>query len=127
MLVQDAKHNRASEHSGLEQTTEQTIADVVDDTVDQLRQSEEKSDLLQLAQQLSGLPGEPNFDLKLNEEGRKLLFKGALGKRALSSGSNADSDLLHLFLFDHLLVVVEIKVVNKQERYRIYRKVPLHA
>ena len=85
--------------------------------------SENKFNLMQLAQQLSTRPGEPNFDLKLTDEGRQLLYKGSLARRAAASGSNADSDLLQLFLFDHLLVVVKIKVVNKRETYRIYRKV----
>ena len=85
--------------------------------------SENKFNLQNLAQQLSTRPGEPNFDLKLTDEGRQLLFKGALNRRAVALGSNAESDLLQLFLFDHLLVVVKIKVVNKRETYRIYRKV----
>jgi RHO1 GDP-GTP exchange protein 1/2 len=85
--------------------------------------AENKFNLIQLAQQLSTRPGEPNFDLKLTEEGRQLLFKGAMARRATAaSGSSAD-DSLQLFLFDHLLVVVKIKVVNKRETYRIYRKV----
>ena len=85
--------------------------------------AENKFNLLQLAQQLSTRPGEPNFDLKLTEEGRQLLFKGALARRAAATGSNAESDLLQLFLFDHLLVIVKTKIVNKRETYRIYRKV----
>ena len=85
--------------------------------------SENKFNLIHLAQQLSVRPGEPNFDLKLTDEGRQLLFKGALARRAAALGSNAESDLLQLFLFDHLLVVVKVKVVNKRETYRIFRKV----
>ena len=85
--------------------------------------AENKFNLIQLAQQLSNKPGEPQFDLKLTEEGRQLLFKGALKRRAAAAGSSADNDLLQLFLFDHLLLVVKIKVVNKRETYRIYRKV----
>jgi len=85
--------------------------------------AENKFNLINLAQQLSNKPGEPNFDLRLMDEGRQLLFKGALARRAAASGSNADSDLLQLFLFDHLLAIVKIKVVNKRETYRIYKKV----
>ena len=83
--------------------------------------AENKFNLINLAQQLATKPGEPNFDLKLTDEARQLLFKGALARRA--AASNAESDNLQLFLFDHLLVVVKIKVVNKRETYRIYRKV----
>jgi hypothetical protein len=86
--------------------------------------AENKFNLIQLAQQLSSKPGEPHFDLKLTEEGRLLLFKGAMNRRAAGlSNNNADSDVLHLFLFDHVLVVVKIKVVNKRETYRVWRKV----
>ena len=88
--------------------------------------AENKFNLIQLAQQLSVRPGEPNFDLKLTEEGRQILFKGALARRPVAlGGNNADGDSLQMFLFDHLLVVVKIKVVNKRETYRIYRKVLL--
>jgi RHO1 GDP-GTP exchange protein 1/2 len=86
--------------------------------------AENKLNLLQLAQQLSTKAGEPNFDLRLSDEGRQLLFKGALARRAATNATNAENDSLQLFLFDHLLVVVKIKVVNKRETYRIYRKVP---
>jgi hypothetical protein len=85
--------------------------------------AENKFNLMNLAQQLSNKPGETTFDLKLTEEGRQLLFKGALARRAVALTANADSDLLQLFLFDHVLVVVKIKVINKRETYRIYRKV----
>ena len=85
--------------------------------------AENKFNLMSLNQQLSTRPGEPNFDLKLTEEGRQLIFKGALARRA-ALGGNAESDSLQLFLFDHLLVVVKVKLVNKRETYRIYRKVP---
>lgn len=84
--------------------------------------AENKFNLINLAQQLATKPGEPNFDLKLTDEARQLLFKGALARRA--AASNAESDNLQLFLFDHLLVVVKIKVVNKRETYRIHKKVP---
>jgi hypothetical protein len=84
--------------------------------------SENKFNLMNLNQQLSVRPGEPNFDLKLTEEGRQLIFKGGLARRA-GLGSNAESDSLQVFLFDHLLVVVKVKLVNKRETYRIYRKV----
>jgi RHO1 GDP-GTP exchange protein 1/2 len=84
--------------------------------------SENKFNLMSLNQQLSTRPGEPSFDLKLTDEGRQLIFKGALARRA-ALGGNAESDSLQLFLFDHFLVVVKVKIVNKRETYRIYRKV----
>jgi RHO1 GDP-GTP exchange protein 1/2 len=88
--------------------------------------AENTFNLQNLGQQLSNKPGEPHFDLRLAEEGRQLVFKGPLARRANTNASNADADLLQLFLFDHLLVVVKIKVVNKHEEYRIYKKVLSH-
>lgn len=89
-------------------------------------QAENKLNLMHLAQQLSTRPGEPYFDLRLLDEERQLLFKGALARRAATNAANTENDSLQLFLFDHMLVVVKIKVVNKRETYRIYRKVFSH-
>ena len=85
--------------------------------------AENKFNLMLLAQQLQTRPGEQSFDLRLTEEGRQLLFKGGFARRAAASGSNAENDLLQCLLFDHLLVVVKVKLVNKRETYRIFRKV----
>ncbi|CAG8832000.1 19198_t:CDS:2, partial [Racocetra persica] len=54
-------------------------------------------------------------DLKLTEEGRQLIFKGSLKR------SNESSDL-QVFLFDHALLMVKVKIVNKVEQYKIYRR-----
>jgi hypothetical protein len=86
-------------------------------------QAENKFNLMQLANQLSSKPGEPHFDLKLNEANRILLFKGAMNRRPAAISNNADSDVLHLFLFDHVLCLVKIKTINKRETYRVWRKV----
>lgn len=80
--------------------------------------SENHFNLMQLNQQLIFRPGE-HVDLKLTEEGRQLIFKGALKKTAVTD-SSAD---INAFLFDHALLLVRIKMVNKREQYKVYRKV----
>jgi hypothetical protein len=79
--------------------------------------AENHFNLMQLNQQLIFRPGE-HVDLKLTEEGRQLIFKGSLKK------SEGGGDI-QCFLFDHALLLVRIKVVNKREQYKVYRKVIL--
>lgn len=80
--------------------------------------AENHFNLMQLNEQLIFRPGE-YVDLKLTEEGRQLLFKGNLKKSASQDGGGD----IQAFLFDHAVLLVRIKVVNKREVYRVYRKV----
>lgn len=80
--------------------------------------AENHFNLMQLNEQLIFRPGE-YVDLKLTEEGRQLLFKGSLKKSASQDGGGD----IQAFLFDHAVLLVRIKVVNKREVYRVYRKV----
>ena len=57
-------------------------------------------------------------DLRLKEEGRELIYKGALGKRGNAQGDSGD---LMVFLFDHALLMVKPK--SKVEQYKVYRRV----
>lgn len=57
-------------------------------------------------------------DLRLQEEGRELVYKGALKKRG---GAQGDSGELQLFLFDHAILMVKQK--TKHEQYKVYRRV----
>lgn len=57
-------------------------------------------------------------DLRLQEEGRELIYKGALNKRG---GVQGDSGDLQLYLFDHALLMVKQK--TKHEQYKVYRRV----
>jgi hypothetical protein len=54
----------------------------------------------------------------LREEGRELIYKGALKKRG---GNQGDSGDLQVFLFDHALLMVKQK--TKHEQYKVYRRV----
>ena len=57
-------------------------------------------------------------DLRLKEEGRELIYKGALKKRGNAQGDSGD---LMVFLFDHALLMVKPK--SKVEQYKVYRRV----
>ncbi|CDO69776.1 hypothetical protein BN946_scf184766.g21 [Trametes cinnabarina] len=82
--------------------------------------AENRFNLLQLDQQLVFRPGE-QVDLRLREEGRELIYKGALKKRG---GSQGDGGELMVFLFDHALLMVKPK--SKTEQYKVYRRpIPL--
>ncbi|KIJ55760.1 hypothetical protein M422DRAFT_220565 [Sphaerobolus stellatus SS14] len=80
--------------------------------------TENRFNLLQLNQHLVFRAGE-SMDLKLQEEGRELLYKGTLRRRGQSD--NAD---LQVFLFDHALLMVKQK--GKHEQHKVYRRpIPL--
>lgn len=82
--------------------------------------AENRFNLVQLDQQLVFRQGEYQ-DLRLQEEGRELIYKGALKKRGNAQGDSAD---LLVFLFDHALLMVKQK--SKAEQYKVYRKpIPL--
>ncbi|KAJ9123210.1 hypothetical protein QFC22_001404 [Naganishia vaughanmartiniae] len=87
--------------------------------------SENMFNLAQLDQQLVFRPGE-NFDLHLRDKNRQLVFKGPLKCRGGPNGNGENADLL-AFLFDHALLLVKAKWMNKQhEQYKVYRKpIPL--
>ncbi|WFD27733.1 RHO1 GDP-GTP exchange protein 2 [Malassezia nana] len=61
-------------------------------------------------------------DLRLEDENRELVFRSALKKR----GTQSDSSEIQVYLFDHALLMVKIKIVHKTEVYRVYRRpIPL--
>nr|POF22256.1 rho1 guanine nucleotide exchange factor 1 [Quercus suber] len=63
----------------------------------------------------------PHMDLKLTEEARQLIFKGNLKKQP----TNEQADIT-AYLFDHAVLLVRSKMVNKREEMKVYRKpIPL--
>lgn len=81
--------------------------------------AENHFNLVQLNSALKFAPGD-YVDLKLTEENRQLLTKMAFKKTA------TDSSEVTAYLFDHAVLLVRIKVVNKREEYRVYKKpIPL--
>jgi RHO1 GDP-GTP exchange protein 1/2 len=81
--------------------------------------AEDHFNLVQLNTALKFAPGD-YVDLKLTEENRQMLTKMAFKK------TPTDSSEVTSYLFDHAVLLVQIKVVNKREEYRVYRKpIPL--
>ncbi|KAL1980241.1 hypothetical protein VTN96DRAFT_4446 [Rasamsonia emersonii] len=81
--------------------------------------AENHFNLVQLNAALKFAPGD-YVDLKLTEENRQMLTKMAFKK------TPTDSSEVTVYLFDHAVLLVRIKVVNKREEYRVYRKpIPL--
>lgn len=84
--------------------------------------SENRFQLGMLNQQLVFRPGEM-VDLRLKEGNRELVFRGTLKKRG---GAQSDSADIHVFLFDHALLLVKNKIIHKAEMHKVYRKpIPL--
>ncbi|GAB1206650.1 hypothetical protein APSETT445_005340 [Aspergillus pseudonomiae] len=81
--------------------------------------AENHFNLVQLNGALTFNPGD-YVDLKLKEENRQMLTKMAFRK------TPTDTSEVTAYLFDHAILLVRIKVVNKREEYRVYRKpIPL--
>ncbi|KAE8152027.1 putative Rho guanyl nucleotide exchange factor [Aspergillus avenaceus] len=82
--------------------------------------AENHFNLVQLNSALKWLAPSDYVDLKLTEENRQMLTKMAFRK------APTDSSEVTAYLFDHAVLLVRIKVVNKREEYRVYRKpIPL--
>lgn len=63
----------------------------------------------------------PHMDLKLTEETRQLIFKSSLKKTVTAEQADVTA-----YLFDHAVLIVRNKTVNKKEEIRVYRKpIPL--
>lgn len=81
--------------------------------------AENHFNLVHLNSSLKFSPGD-YVDLKLTEENRQMLTKMAFKK------TPTDTSEVTAYLFDHAVLLVRIKVVNKREEYRVYRKpIPL--
>ena len=81
--------------------------------------AENHFNLLQLNSNLKWNAGD-FVDLKLTEENRQILIKMSFKK------GPTDTSEVTVYLFDHAVLLVRIKMVNKREEYRVYRKpIPL--
>ncbi|KAF2867394.1 CNH domain-containing protein [Massariosphaeria phaeospora] len=82
--------------------------------------AENHFNLMQLNKDLKFRPGE-FVDLKLTDENRQLVFKGLLKK----SPTETTGDIT-CYLFDHAVLLVRVKTVNKREEQKVYKKpIPL--
>ncbi|KAI3622906.1 ROM2 [Malassezia furfur] len=89
---------------------------------DETGRNENRLQISQLSDRLVFKPGE-TVDLRLRDENRELVFKGTLKKRSGTQSDNAD---IHVYLFDHALLMVKHKIVHKNELEKVYRKpIPL--
>jgi RHO1 GDP-GTP exchange protein 1/2 len=76
--------------------------------------------MMSLSRELKFRPGE-YVDVKLTEEGRQLLFKGMLKR----SPQDQQGDI-QAYLFDHAVLLVRVKTINKKDDLKVYRKpIPL--
>jgi RHO1 GDP-GTP exchange protein 1/2 len=73
-----------------------------------------------LNRELKFRPGE-YVDLKLTEDNRQLIFKGMLKKTQQDQQGD-----IQAYLFDHAVLLVRVKMINKKEDLKVYRKpIPL--
>ncbi|EPY50614.1 RhoGEF for Rho1 [Schizosaccharomyces cryophilus OY26] len=87
--------------------------------------AENQFNLFHLNQQLVFKPGE-HYDLHLLDANRQLIFKGPLKKKSATSSALDSSSDVSMFLFDHALLIVKPKFINKREIYKVYqRPIPL--
>lgn len=97
-----------------------TIRGVLSQVNEESGKAENLQQLMQLNQSLKW-GNVPQVDLKLTEESRQLIFKGALKK-----SPSADTADIQAYLFDHAVLLVRQKIVNKREEQKVYRKpIPL--
>lgn len=81
--------------------------------------AENRFNLKRLHEQLRFRPNE-RVDLKLTDEGRELIYKGALKK------APNDPSEIQAYLFDHAMLLVRVKMVGKKEEVKVYRRpIPL--
>ncbi|KAG0650347.1 Rho1 guanine nucleotide exchange factor 1 [Hyphodiscus hymeniophilus] len=81
--------------------------------------AENRFNLKRLHEQLRFRPNE-RVDLKLTDEGRELIYKGALKK------TPTDPSDIQAYLFDHAMLLVRVKMVGKKEEVKVYRRpIPL--
>jgi hypothetical protein len=82
--------------------------------------AENHFNLMQLNKDLKFRPGE-FVDLKLTDENRQLVFKGTLKKTPTETTGD-----ITCYLFDHAVLLVRAKTVNKREEQKVYKKpIPL--
>lgn len=81
--------------------------------------AENHFNLMQLHAALKWTQGE-YVDLKLTDESRQMIFKGALKK------GPTDASEIMVYLFDHAVLLAKQKIANKREELKVYRRpIPL--
>lgn len=100
------------------------VISIIKDTLSKVNiesgKAENHFNLMQLNKDLKFRPGE-FVDLKLTDENRQLVFKGTLKKTPTETTGD-----ITCYLFDHAVLLVRAKTVNKREEQKVYKKpIPL--
>lgn len=100
------------------------VIKIIKDTLSKVNvesgKAENHFNLMQLNKDLKFRPGE-YVDLKLTDENRQLVFKGNLKKTPTETVGD-----ITCYLFDHAVLLVRAKTVNKREEQKVYKKpIPL--
>ena len=97
----------------------QMIRDLLQRVNAESGKAENRFNLKRLHEQLRFRPNE-RVDLKLTDDGRELIYKGALKK------TPTDPSDIQAYLLDHAMLLVRVKMVGKKEEVKVYRRpIPL--
>ena len=97
-----------------------TIKDVLSKVNTESGRSENRFNLMQLKHSLDWKNQADFIDLKLTDQSRQMVYKGAL-KRGVTDNSEVT-----VFLFDHSVLLAKQKSTNKKEKLQVWRKpIPL--
>ncbi|GAB5593532.1 RHO1 GDP-GTP exchange protein 2 [Umbelopsis nana] len=87
--------------------------------------SKQKLRILQVNDCISFKQGEI-VDLQLTDPQRQLFYEGELKRRSTSGLEMSEKQDLHVFLFDHVLLMTKARKSNTDEEYRVWRRpIPL--
>lgn len=87
--------------------------------------SKQQLRILQVNDCITFKPGEI-VDLQLTDPQRQLFYEGELKRRNTSGLEMAEKQDLHVFLFDHVLLMAKVRKLNAGEEYRVWRRpIPL--
>ena len=97
------------------------IREILNRVNEESGKAENHFNLMNLNAQLKWPPQIQTMDLKLTEEARQLIFKSNLKKSPTAEAADITA-----YLFDHAVLLVRVKTVNKREEMKVYRKpIPL--
>ncbi|KAI9301394.1 hypothetical protein BJ944DRAFT_243314, partial [Cunninghamella echinulata] len=79
--------------------------------------AKDRFDLEKIHQHLTFKRKSDKLDLKLLEPGRRIIREGNLNKRP-----HLDSSDYHVLLFDHYLVIAEVKIIRGEKHYHVVKR-----
>ncbi|CAN6672251.1 RHO1 GDP-GTP exchange protein 2 [Trichomonascus vanleenenianus] len=86
--------------------------------------AENRFNLITLNQQLIWRSQHDYVDMRLTDDRRQIIFKSTLKKRTQDKDNQGD---VQVYLFDHCLLFVRVKHVNKRDQLKVHRKpIPLN-